>query len=191
MRRKNVVEEKVQSPSRGLITRIPPDQLPKTAVRGAVFVAQNMRFDDGVSRNAPGFKEIQQPSKLTDDVNLIFQEPVVSSLGVRNNPLLGTVTKIFWVRRRDNTWPVVSAGLNLIVFGLNTVLSGTATDPDTQPSTLILQWVKVSGPGTASFGSPTLASTSVLVSMSGTYVFRLVATDGAARVYSDCEVKFT
>lgn len=52
-----------------------------------------------------------------------------------------------------------------------------------------LQWSKVSGPGTVTFGSATAASTTATFSSSGAYVIRLTANDGAQSSTLDLNVQ--
>jgi len=56
----------------------------------------------------------------------------------------------------------------------STTLTGIVTDSSGTPTLL---WTKISGPGSVTFGSPTMASTSLTFSVPGTYVLRLTATD--------------
>lgn len=57
------------------------------------------------------------------------------------------------------------------------ILEATATD-DGLPNPLALTWSKVSGPGTVTFGSTSIANTTATFSANGTYVLRLTGNDG-------------
>lgn len=75
MRRINAVNVKVKAPSRGLVTRWPGEtadqlatgvdkfSLPGMANRVATF-ATNMRYEDGVMKNAPGYVKVQGADSL-------------------------------------------------------------------------------------------------------------------------------
>jgi hypothetical protein len=88
-----------------------------------------------------------------------------------------TATRSF---RVANSRPVVSAGADqAIVWPSGTALTGAVTDDGLpEPPAMSLLWSKVSGPGTATFGSPSALSTGVTFSKVGTYVLRLRAGDG-------------
>ncbi len=79
-----------------------------------------------------------------------------------------------------NTAPVVDAGANAsFTLPSSITLAGTVSD-DGQPSgTLTTTWSLQSGPGTATIASASALSTTATVSVSGTYVFKLTASDGA------------
>ncbi len=82
--------------------------------------------------------------------------------------------------RRTNQPPIVNAGPDLIVtLPAGTTLVGSVTD-DGLPagSSLTAAWVQVSGPGTAIFADATQAVTGVTFTAPGTYVLRLIGSDG-------------
>jgi hypothetical protein len=66
--------------------------------------------------------------------------------------------------------PLVASGNGLIV-------SAFVAD-DGAPQAVTQLWTQASGPGTATFGTPTLASSPVTFSADGVYVLRITATDG-------------
>jgi len=85
-------------------------------------------------------------------------------------------------RAVPNQAPAVSAGSNqTITLPTNTAtLTATATDDGLPNKSLTLAWTQVSGPGTATFGTPTAASTQVTVpQVAGTYLFKLTANDSS------------
>lgn len=57
-----------------------------------------------------------------------------------------------------------------------------------QQGRLTLRWSQLSGPGTVSFGDPTLASTTAQFSESGTYGLRLTASNGLLTTVADVTV---
>ena len=67
------------------------------------------------------------------------------------------------------------------------IVSALVTD-DGAPSPVSLQWSQVSGPGAASFESPTSATSAVTFSADGTYVLRITATDGQFTVNDQVSV---
>ena len=79
----------------------------------------------------------------------------------------------------ENQPPTVNAGADqTITLPAQASLNGSVTD-DGWPrnSSVSVSWTQVSGPGTASFGTPGAATTSVSFSEAGTYVLRLTASD--------------
>src|SRR5579859_614952 len=67
MRRANPISVRVRAPSSGLVTRLPgesADQLRPGDEHKVAFVAQNMRYEDGVMRNAPGYGQVKFLSSL-------------------------------------------------------------------------------------------------------------------------------
>jgi RHS repeat-associated protein/uncharacterized repeat protein (TIGR01451 family) len=82
--------------------------------------------------------------------------------------------------RRSNLPPVVNAGPDFTVtLPAGATLPGTVSD-DGLPvgSALTSSWVQVSGPGTAVFADATRPITGVTFTEPGTYVLRLIGSDG-------------
>src|SRR6266540_304165 len=81
-----------------------------------------------------------------------------------------------------NATPSVSAGADQVTtVGTPALLDGTVTDDGLPkpPGAVTVAWSQVSGPAAgAQFASPGSVDTSVSFSESGTYVFRLTASDG-------------
>ncbi|MFP2930867.1 PKD domain-containing protein [Pyxidicoccus sp. 3LG] len=92
---------------------------------------------------------------------------------------------------RSNQPPTVSAGPDRqLTYPQRTVtLAGTVQDDGLpQGGTLTSLWTLVEGPGDVSFGTPAQASTSVTLSVSGTYKLRLTASDGTLEASDDVTV---
>jgi hypothetical protein len=84
----------------------------------------------------------------------------------------------------------VSAGPNQTVSGaLDGILVGAVSSYSTAAVTV--EWTLVSGPGSATFGTPTATSTTVTVSEAGAYVFKLTATQGDWSIDDESSVLFT
>jgi K319L-like, PKD domain len=82
-----------------------------------------------------------------------------------------------------NHAPSVSAGSEqTITLPASANLSGTVTD-DGWPrgSSVSVNWTQVSGPGTATFGTPNATTTTVSFSAPGPYVLALTASDSNLR----------
>jgi hypothetical protein len=91
-----------------------------------------------------------------------------------------------------NQAPIVDSGPAQISISTPTIsLNGTVTD-DGLPanSTITTTWTKVSGPGTATFTNSASRSTTATLSVIGTYVLRLTASDGALTSSDDIIVVF-
>ena len=87
-----------------------------------------------------------------------------------------------------NARPRVSAGASgSVSLPSAAVVAGTASDDGVpeSPGILSLGWSVVSGPGAATFQSPTTATTEVRFAVGGTYVLRLSASDGALTAHDD------
>jgi RHS repeat-associated protein len=84
----------------------------------------------------------------------------------------------------------VSAGPDqVIVFPNAATLTGTATDAYPFLGEVItVGWSEISGPGTATFASPSSLGTSVTLSTSGVYVLQLTATNGIFTASSDVKI---
>ncbi|MEK6280646.1 MAG: PKD domain-containing protein [Acidobacteriota bacterium] len=93
-----------------------------------------------------------------------------------------------------NQPPVVNPGPSqTISLPTDTVtLNGTATD-DGLPagSHLTINWIRISGPGTVTFGNPNSAVTTAQFSAVGSYVLRLSASDGAYTSFAEVGVILT
>jgi RHS repeat-associated protein len=79
-----------------------------------------------------------------------------------------------------NQAPLVSLSASFSAFaGIATQLTATATDDGlpNPPGMLTYHWSLVSGPGTATFGTPNAAATSATFSAAGTYVVNFTASD--------------
>lgn len=87
----------------------------------------------------------------------------------------------------NNTPPTVNAGADqTVTLPNNAILHGTVSD-DGLPngSSLTVNWSMVSGPAAVTFSAPTSRDTTATVSVAGTYVLRLSASDGAATGQDD------
>lgn len=88
-----------------------------------------------------------------------------------------------------NQPPDVEAGSDqTIIVGAAATLNASVQD-DSRPGPSSLVWSKLSGPGTASFDDVTKPGAKVTFSQPGTYVLRVVATDG--QYFDDDEVTIT
>jgi K319-like protein len=76
---------------------------------------------------------------------------------------------------------MVDAGPNQTIglFHNTAPLDGTVTDDGLPSGTVTSTWIKVSGPGTVTFGNGAAVDTTASFSLAGTYVLRLTADDGA------------
>jgi hypothetical protein len=98
------------------------------------------------------------------------------------------------VTHSGNIAAAVSAGPDrAISLGVPTIVAGTVTDDGLPepPGAVAVQWSKVSGPGTVTFGTPDAPTTTVSLAALGAYVLRLAANDGEATTFSEmmCQVE--
>ena len=90
-----------------------------------------------------------------------------------------------------NQPPTVNAGADkTITLPSSISLTGTTSDDGkpNPPGAHTRVWTKMSGPGTVTFTAPTAVTTAAGFSMSGTYVLRLTASDGALSASDDVTV---
>jgi PA14 domain len=90
-----------------------------------------------------------------------------------------------------NQPPTVNAGPDKnVTLPAAVTLNGAASDDGkpTPPGALTLSWSRVSGPGTVSFGTPSVATTTATFSAAGTYLLRLTATDSVLSSSDDVTV---
>ncbi len=102
-----------------------------------------------------------------------------------------TAADISAVKARGNQAPIVNAGIGqTITLPAAASLIGTASDDGdpVPPGALTFTWSRVSGPGTVVFGTPNALSTSASFTVSGNYVLRLTASDGALSSSADVSV---
>ena len=109
--------------------------------------------------------------------------PGTNTINVIATDIFGnTSTVIRTVTRSDGTnqAPVVDAGSNQVITLPNSAsLNGNITDDGLpQPTNLSITWSKISGDGNVTFSSPNSAQTTAIFSSAGTYVLKLMASDG-------------
>ena len=75
----------------------------------------------------------------------------------------------------------------LVASGNGLIVSALVTD-DGAPQATTQLWTQVSGPGTATFGTPTQNTSTVTFSADGVYVLRITATDGQFTVNDQVSV---
>ncbi len=94
-----------------------------------------------------------------------------------------------------NASPVVTAGPDQSITSAlpaTTTLAGSVSDDGLPAGGSLTQlWSQVSGPGIATFASPTEKVTAIVMPAAGPYVFRLTATDGDLSASSDVTVTVT
>jgi hypothetical protein len=100
MRRANAITEQVSAPSKGLITRLPPNVT--SPDHRAIVAGENVRAERGVLSNAPGYERvISSPLNLDSPANLIFQANILDpDSETRTTPFIGTGSSLYLVRRR-------------------------------------------------------------------------------------------
>jgi hypothetical protein len=176
---------KVIAPATGLNTRLPPNLIdkPVTAYTGSGLrdssLASNMRFEDGVACNAPGFEAVDFSPTLDGAVNLISQANLVSQLApiANTSPLFGT-TKSLYAMNINSGYLRVFAGSDQIIINASTATI-TATYLDTfgtGSNVPAFLWTQLSGP-VCTITSPTAASTTLTGMAPGSYTFQVKASD--------------
>jgi regulation of enolase protein 1 (concanavalin A-like superfamily) len=117
-----------------------------------------------------------------DDAVTEGDEIVILSINTSTNYDIGSGA-FGAVTIQDNDYPpvvyITSPGGNapLVASGQGVIVGASVTD-DGLPQPLTMLWTQASGPGTATFDTPTLSSTPVTFSADGVYVLKITATDG-------------
>src|SRR5262249_36570804 len=124
-----------------------------------------------------------QSSALYTGAITLTTNTTVKAIGTRSDLNPSTIaTAVFTILPGPvNQAPVVNAGPDqTIPLPASAALSGSATDDGlpNPPASLVYAWNKMSGPGTVTFGNPSLPSTTASFSQAGTYILRLTAFDG-------------
>jgi RHS repeat-associated protein len=110
---------------------------------------------------------------------------LTASAGQSSNSATVTITI-----QNDNHPPSVSAGQSQTITLPSTAsLSATVTD-DGLPvgSSVTVNWLEVSGPGSVTFSQQTSATTTASFSQPGTYLLRIVVSDGQLTSLSDVTI---
>jgi hypothetical protein len=93
MKRKNVAfDVTIVAPTTGLVTRIPANQIDSRAAS----VASNIRFDQGVARNAEGYGRLKLNPTIDGPTNLIFQGELAPKNGQRRIPAIVATAQRIW-----------------------------------------------------------------------------------------------
>lgn len=113
---------------------------------------------------------------------------ISANTGMTDAQLLNIVNKLS--KKNENALielleiPTVNAGTDSTSSSATKALLGTATAATGKTIASVL-WSQVSGPNAAGFSAPTALSTNATGLITGTYVFKLTATDSAGIVASD------
>jgi len=130
--------------------------------------------------------------------NVTYSNPEVFNTSKTFSLPVGDGTKTVYVKFIDNsgnisgeyhsniildvTYPLVDVGADIAA---NSQISRTATVDGAISGVASYLWSKVSGPGTITFGSANLGTTTMLASQDGSYVIRLTVTDNAGNTNYD------
>ncbi len=88
-----------------------------------------------------------------------------------------------------NQAPYVNAGPDQAILYPNpATLAGVVADDGKPNGTVNISWSEVSGPGTVTFQNARLAKTSASFSVAGTYVLKLIASDGQKTTTDDITI---
>ncbi|MCX6857322.1 MAG: PKD domain-containing protein, partial [Verrucomicrobia bacterium] len=124
-------------------------------------------------------------------VNLMTAGLAVAS--ANTSALTATFTNVS-LPLNDNRGPVPNAGVDRSArINATVTLSGSRPDDAKPlvPGFVSSQWVKMSGPGTATVADPGSASTTATFNLPGSYTMRLVANDGEVKTYDEMVATIT
>lgn len=136
--------------------------------------------------SGPSTAGIQSATQAQTTVNNLQQGSYTFRLTVTdNNGATGFDDVVVNVSAAPNTPPLANAGTdNTITLPTNSVqLNGSGSDNGGWITAYA--WTQVSGPSTASIGSPSNASTTVSSLVAGSYTFRLTVTDNNGATATD------
>lgn len=197
------------------ISYLTPDPVPTLPSLGSVAVTRNVTTSPLAITLGPGGSETNWILSATSSDPLIIANSGLTLGGSSTNrwitltPVQDAVgSVVITLRLRDssrtntatftatvappNLAPVVSAGTNAtILTNVTFMLRGRATD-DGQPAVpgrVTVQWSKVTGPGTVTFGNSNFMVTTVRFSSGGIYRLKLTATDGQLTSTSEVVVR--
>ena len=120
---------------------------------------------------------------------------IMDSVGTTNGTIFGSNWS--WIAGAPftnvpNAAPTVDGGPDLtIALPAPAQLNWLITDDDLSGTPLVSSWVKTSGPGPVTFGSPSVSPTSATFTTAGTYVLTLSANDGEFAVSDPVTVSVT
>jgi hypothetical protein len=141
---------------------------------------------------SPILQEIVDRAGWSEDNAAVF---VITGTGTRSaesfeGNRVGAPKLVLEYRTDKNTAPSVVAGTDASVkLPANASLDGTVSDDGLpEPATTTTEWSQVSGPGTTTFGNAAAVDTTASFSMAGTYVLRLMASDGVLSGQDDVTV---
>ena len=132
--------------------------------------------------SGPGTVSFVNPNAVSTTASFSASGTYVLRLTANDGALLTNDTVQITVLPVPNSAPLVNAGPDqTITLPAGAVVSGTVSDDGkpNPPGIVTLTWSKGSGPGTVSFQNASALSTTATFSVSGTYVLRLSAFDGA------------
>lgn len=198
---------KVTAPSTGLNTRVPrlgsgalanygaygesaAGLSSQVALRDAVFCS-NMRFEDGVACNSPGYEAVTMTPTPDGPINLIAQANLSSqlvSISTRS-PIIGTTKSLYAQNSPGLGYLKVFAGSDQTILNASTAtLAATFLDTfGTGSNTPAFLWTQVSGPA-AMITSPTAQSTGITQLAPGVSVFQIRASDSGTNATSTVQI---
>lgn len=160
------------------------------ALRDATF-ATNVRFEDGVACNSPGFEAVTMTPAPDGPINLIGQANLSSQLASVSNrtPIIGTTASLY-AQNGTNGDLLVFAGANQILYdATSATLAATFLDTFGAGTNVpAFLWTQSSGPSGAAITTPTTQSTTVTAMAPGKYVFTVTASDSGSSVNASVEI---
>ena len=189
--------------NRGFEINVPADTMSRTLkVYVGLYAAQGkfeaslsdasaaMITDTSVINQTGGSNQVYTItySAATSGQNLKVRWTAIATYNKYNDVALEAATLVANVGTPVNQSPTVNAGADqTITLPSSANLSGTASDDGlpNPPASLVTTWSKVSGPGTVTFGNANSLNTTADFSVSGSYVLRLTADDGALTAADD------
>ncbi len=145
-------------------------------------------------QSGPGIVGFSAPTSLNTTASFSLPGTYILRLSASDGALSASADVTVSVVSGSNLAPLVNAGSNQsITLPATASLSGTATDDGLPtPASLLTTWSQISGPSNSVvLGNVNSLSTTASFQTTGTFVFRLTASDGALSSTSDVSVTVT
>jgi len=110
---------------------------------------------------------------------------LIDEVRVYNRALNQQEITNLYIASPSNIGPAITLGQSVEGTVGDEIALGAAVSDDGLPGQLQVQWSLVNGPGSVSFGDPSVAGTTVTASTAGDHILRLLASDGSITTWKD------
>lgn len=138
MHRTNAIQLRVDAPSKGLLTRVPPD-LQDDQKQQYIVAGENVRAERSQLQAAPGYERVHMANKPLDGEPTLIHQPNLTSSDaeVQKIPLVGTEGSLFALKKRAR---VLTCPTDCTVTFAATADSGRVSGPVIDVAKMIRSW---------------------------------------------------